>query len=313
MRIVFMGTPEFALPSLRRLHQDGHEIAAVITQPDRPRGRGHRLLPTPVALEAQALGLAVHKPAKVGAPEMIEALKRLEPEVIVLVAYGQLIPKSVLELPPLGCVNVHPSLLPRYRGASPIHAPILAGETVTGVTTMLMDEGLDTGDILLQEPVEIGPDDHAGDLHDRLAGVGAVLLAKTLEQLAAGTLQPVPQDHARASYAAKVHKVEIDWREPAERVARTIKGLSPFPGAYTLRDGARLKLHRARADDAVAKVGRPGEVAAVAERGILILCGNGGVWLTEVQPEGKSVMSGADFARGYRVRPGERWGASLDS
>lgn len=310
VRIVFMGTPEFAVPSLRELHRRGFRIEAVVTQPDRPRGRGHRVLPTPVALEAERLGLPVYKPARVSEPEFAGELRRLEPDAIALVAFGQLIPKAILELPRLGCVNVHPSLLPRYRGASPIHAPILAGDAETGVTTMLMDEGLDTGDILMQERVPIAPHEHAGDLHDRLAALGARLLAETLDGLAAGRLVPVPQDDALASYAPKVQKVELDWSLPHETVARTIRGLSPFPGVYTFRGEQRLKLHRAvpgRGDPAQAA---PGEVLAVGEEGIAVACGEGSVLVTEVQPEGKAVMRAADFARGYRVAAGERWGRS---
>lgn len=309
MRLVFMGTPRFAVPSLRRLHEAGYEIAAVITQPDRPRGRGHRPSPTEVAAEAEALGLPVLKPVKVSDPELVDALRRLGPEAIVLVAFGQLIPRSILDLPPLGCINLHPSLLPRYRGASPIHAAILAGDSETGVTTMRMDEGLDTGDILLQERVPIGPDDNAGDLHDRLAEIGAGLLLETLERLQRGTLTATPQDHSRASYAGKVQKVEIDWSGTGESVARTIRGLSPSPGVYTFRQGVRLKLHRARALPDGQGVGAPGEVVQAGDEGIQIACGSGAVLVTELQPEGKSIMSAGDYVRGYRVRPGEVWGS----
>jgi len=312
MRIVFMGTPRFAVPSLRRLYEHGHDIVAVVTQPDRPRGRGHKLAPTEVALEAERLGLEVYKPEKVSAPELVGVLKRLSPEAVVLVAFGQLIPKSILDLPPKGCINVHPSLLPRYRGASPIHAPILAGERETGVTTMLMDEGLDTGDILLQERVPIGPDDNAGDLHDRLAELGARLLLETLARASAGTLVRTPQDHGQASYAGKVRKVEVDFAGPADVVARTIMGLAPVPGAYTHRIGTRLKLHRARAHGDHKASCLPGEVIRVGEDGILVACGVGSLLVTEVQPEGRPAMRAADFARGYRVEPGERWGPLLD-
>lgn len=307
MRIVFMGTPEFALPSLRLLHAEGYHIASVVTQPDRPRGRGHRLRPTPVAEEASSLGLQVLKPEKVRDPAFIEAMRALAPEAIVLVAFGQLIPKALLELPPLGCINLHPSLLPKHRGASPIHAPLLAGESETGVTTMFMDEGLDTGDIILQERVAIGPWDNAGDLHDRLAEIGARLLVQTLRLAVSGKAPRTPQDDSLASYAPKVEKVEIDWSQDCERVARMIRGLSPSPGAFTYHEGLRLKLLRASSLPGVGP-GAPGEVKAVEAGAIIVACGQGAVAVTEVQPEGKTPMSGADFVRGYRVRAGSRMG-----
>lgn len=303
MRIVYMGTPQFALPSLRRLHDDGHEIVAVVTQPDRPRGRGHRLQPTPVAAEALSLGLDVFKPEKVRDPAFIEAMQDLAPEAIVLVAFGQLIPKALLDVPPRGCINVHPSLLPKYRGASPIHAPLLAGDAETGVSTMFMDEGLDTGDIILQERVSIDPRENAGDLHDRLAKVGASLLSRTLELIASGQAPRTPQDESRASYAPKVEKMEIDWSRGHEEIARAIRGLSPSPGAFTYHEGIRLKLLRA-IPVAEGVEGVPGEIAKVEDDAIIVVCGRGAVAVTEVHPQGKTKMSGADFARGYRLQPG---------
>ena len=311
MRIVFMGTPEFALPSLNQLHEAGHDIVGVVTQPDRPRGRGHRLLPTPVANRAAALDLPVYKPEKVRDPEFLGVMRTLAPEAVVLVAFGQLIPAQLLQLPPLGCINLHPSLLPKYRGASPVHVPILAGESRTGVTTMFMDEGLDTGDIILQEDVSIGPEENAGDLHDRLAVIGARLLCVTLERLAVGDAPRRRQDEAMASYAPKIQKAEIDWAQSSDQVARTIRGLSPFPGAFTYLEGLRIKLLRAVTVDGPR--GRRGEIVDIQGDALIVACGAGCISLTEVQPEGKSAMSGADFARGYRLDIGRQLGRSLDS
>lgn len=306
MRIVFMGTPEFALPSLDALYEEGHHIAAVVTQPDRPRGRGHRLQPTPVALRALELGLATYKPSSVKDPAFLAQMRLLEPEAVVLVAFGQLIPPELLELPPMGCINVHPSLLPKHRGASPIHAPLLAGESQTGVTTMYMDEGLDTGDIILQEEVPIGPSENAGDLHDRLAVEGARLLVKTMRLLALGQAPRRPQEESDASYAPKVSKVQIDWSQPAPQIERIIRGLSPFPGSFTYFDDLRIKPLRATA---VSGDGTPGEVVGVEGDALVVACGQGRVLVTELQPEGKRPMSGADFARGYRVVVGRKLGA----
>lgn len=311
MRIVFMGTPEFALPSLDALYEAGHEIAAVVTQPDRPRGRGHRLQPTQVARRALELGLSVHKPKSVRDPEFLTQMRALAPDAVVLVAFGQLIPPELLDLPPQGCINLHPSLLPKYRGASPIHAPLLAGESITGVTTMYMDEGLDTGDIILQEEVAIEPTDNAGDLHDRLAVIGARLLCTTMERLSAGQAPRCPQDGAAASYAPKVQKLEVDWALSADVVARNIRGLSPFPGAFTYLDGLRLKPLRAVTFPGAR--GRAGEIVGVEGEALIVACGEGCVAVSEVQPEGKLPMTGADFARGYRLAAGRQLGGMLDS
>lgn len=314
MRVVFMGTPEFALPSLDAVIESGHEVAAVVTQPDRPRGRGHHVQPTPVALRAAEVGLPLYKPKAVRHPEFIHAMRALAPDAVVLVAFGQLIPPELLNLPPLGCINLHPSLLPRHRGASPVHAPILAGESRTGVTTMYMDEGLDTGDIILQEEVEIGPWENAGDLHDRLSVLGARLLRETLDLVAEGKAPRRPQDASRATYAPKVQKVEIDWSLPAERVARLIRGLSPSPGAFTYLGDQRIKPLRAAAlvDDGGPE-GDPGEIVGVQGDALVVACGAGRVAVTELQPEGKRPMSGADFARGQRLSPGRKLGVRLDS
>lgn len=310
MRLIFLGTPEFALPSLEALIESDHEVIEVVTAPDRPRGRGQRTRPTPVALAAEAKGISVFKTAKLSAPDSVEHLKRLKPDALVLVALGQIVPKSLLDLPPFGCINLHPSLLPKYRGAAPIHGPLLAGDRETGVTTIFMDEGLDTGDIILQRVVPIGPDENAGELHDRLAAVGAKLLVETVDALERGEAPRRPQEHGEASYAGKVEKVEVDWAKPASVVANTIRGLAPIPGAYTWYGERRLKLHRGRPVPGEGK-GEPGRVLSVSDEGIVVAAGDGGVLITEVQPEGKAAMSAAAFARGYRVLPGFRFGSLL--
>lgn len=309
MRLVFLGTPEFALPSLEVLASSEHEVIEVVTAPDRPRGRGYRVLPTPVARAAEALGIPVYKTAKLSACDAVEHIESLRPDALVLVAFGQIVPKRLLDAPPYGCVNLHPSLLPKYRGASPIHAPILAGDEVTGATTMFMDEGLDTGDIIFQVETAIGPDENAGDLHDRLARLGAELLARTVDALERGEAPRTPQDHSLATYAGKVGSVEVDWRMPARVLANTIRGLSPSPGAYTWHGNRRLKLHRARPIPDEGGRGEPGTVVAVTGEGVAVTAGEGCVLLTEVQPEGKAPMSAAEFARGYRVAPGMSFGA----
>ena len=311
MRIVFMGTPEFALPSLRKICASQHRIATVVTAPDRRRGRGQRELPTPVAQEAERAGLPVIKTASLKSAETQRQLRALEVDAAVVVAFGLIVPPALLEWPPHGCVNLHPSLLPKYRGASPIHAPILAGEQETGVTTMLMDEGLDTGAMLMQERVEIPDGANAGDLHDLLAELGAVLLVRTLTSLQAGTLQPVPQDDARASYAPKVDKVEIDWTAAAGEIVRTVHGLSPYPGVHTAWKGKRLKVLRARSVEAghvgeTEKGALPGTFVELASDGPRVAAGEGSVVLREVQPEGRAVMSGLDFVRGFRPELGVR-------
>jgi len=299
--VVFMGTPEFAVPALRRLAASKHAVRAVVTAPDRPRGRGHAVRPTPVAIAACELGIPVLKPESIKGEEFLSAMRATGANAVAVVAYGKIIPSRVLAWPKYGCVNVHPSLLPKYRGASPIHAPLLAGDSATGVTTMYMDEGLDTGDILLQEEVPIAPGENAGDLHDRLATLGAELLVRTFDLMEEGLLVRIPQDHARASYAPKVEKEKIPWELPAHAVAARINGLSPHPGAYTLMGSVRLKALRAVVGGPNGGAA-PGRVVEASGRGIAVACGSGSVVLLEVQPEGKAPMSAGDFARGYAAQ-----------
>jgi len=232
MGIVFMGTPQFAVETLEQLIQAGHQILGVVTQPDRPKGRGSKLNPTPVKVKADEYGLPVYQPEKIRDPIFIQKLADLKPEVIVVVAYGQILPKEILELPPLGCINVHASLLPKYRGAAPIHWSIINGEKETGVTTMLMDQGLDTGNMLLKTSVEIGSSETTGELHDKLAVLGGQLLIETLSMMAKGEITPQAQDDGQATYAPLLNKEHelINWQKKAQDIQNLIRGMNPWPG-----------------------------------------------------------------------------------
>lgn len=247
MRIIFMGTPEFAVPSLKALYTSGHEIAAVVTQPDRPKGRGHKLTPPPVKLAAQEAGLHVYQPVRIRDPEFIDTLKRVSPQLIAVVAFGQILPKDILELPVYGCINVHASILPKYRGAAPIHWAVINGETETGVTIMQMDEGLDSGDIILSEKIPVSPEDTTGTVHDKLAGLGAQLLVKAVQLISEGRAERIPQDHGAATYAPLLNKdtEKIDWAKSAVEICNLVRGLNPWPGAYTLLRDKILKIWQA--------------------------------------------------------------------
>lgn len=309
--LVFMGTPDFAVPSLRALARAGFPLQAVITQPDRPRGRGHRLTPSPVKAAALELGLPVHQPERLDEPQVLAWLKELAPEAVVVVAFGQKIPSEVLHLPPLGCVNVHASLLPRYRGAAPIQRAIMAGDGVSGITTMLMDEGWDTGPILLQEELALRPDETGGSLHDRLAQLGARLLVETLQRLKAGTLQPTPQDDRLATRAPKLREGEqlIDWSQPAVVLERQVRALHPFPGAVTFHRGRRLIIERAAVaqEGPVGGPGEPGQVMDPAGQGrLLVRAGEGALEILQLRPAGKRSMTARDYLNGFPAEPGDR-------
>ncbi len=309
MRIAFLGTPEFALPSLERLVEEGFDIAAVVTQPDRPRGRGKKAAAPPVKEVALRLGLPVRQPASIKGGGTVAFFRGLGVEAMAVVAYGKIIPEAILEIPPLGLVNVHASLLPKYRGAAPIQWAVAAGETRTGVTTMLIDAGLDTGDILLAEETEIGPEETAVELSRRLAPMGAELLVRSLRGLKAGTITPRPQSHEQASYAPLLKKEDgrIDWRWPAARIHNRVRGFQPWPGAYTLFRGRSLHVWRSRpAERRIA--GAPG--ALQVERGRLFAaCGEGeALELIEIQLEGRKRMAAVDFINGQRLGANERLG-----
>lgn len=302
-RIIFMGTPDFACPTLQTLLDRREEVIAVFTQPDRPKGRGHKLQPTPVKELAQAHNIPVYQPPKVRAPEVIEQIRVLRPDLIVVVAFGQILPKALLDIPPHGCVNVHASLLPRYRGAAPLNWCIVNGETETGVTTMLMDVGLDTGPMLLKTSTPIEPEETITSLHDRMAVMGAELLGKTLDGLQAGRVTAQPQDDSQSCYAPLLKKEHgmIDWTKPAATIHNQVRGLSVWPGAVTWLEHAPLKLYRT-----VVAVGSglPGTVIATGKDGIEVACGQGSLIIKELQAAGSKRMDAASFLAGHPLSIG---------
>jgi len=299
MRLVFLGTPAFAVPSLERLVAAGRRTLAVVTQPDRPRGRGRRDAPPPVKEAALRLGIPVHQPERIRRPEAIELIRSLAPDVMVVIGYGQIIPPAIIGIPPLGIVNVHASLLPSYRGAAPIQWAIARGETRTGVTTMRIDAGLDTGDMLLARETVIGPEEDAVELSARLAAMGADLLIETLDGLEAGAIAPRKQDPAQATYAPLLKKEDglVDWRQPAQSIHDRVRGLQPWPGAYTTFRGRTLGVWRTRVAGPAQAI--PGRFACLKPP--TVGCGAGALELMEVQLEGRRRMSGADFANGHRL------------
>ena len=305
MRIVFMGTPDFSVPVLEALVQEGHEVVQVVTQPDKPKGRGKSVLMTPVKEKALALGLPVWQPERIRRPEAVEQLKELAPDVIVVVAFGQILSRQVLDIPRLGCVNVHASLLPKYRGAAPIQWAILDGETCTGVTTMLMDEGIDTGDMLEKMEVPIAPDETGGSLHDKLSRAGAELIRSTLRRLEAGTLVPEPQTEEGTCYARMLTKTmgDIDWNMDTAAIERLIRGLNPWPSAYTHLDGRTLKIWKAQVREGNPE-GVCGQIVETGRDSISVKTGNGVLVLQEVQLEGKKRMDAGAFLRGFPLKAG---------
>jgi methionyl-tRNA formyltransferase len=299
MRLIFLGTPAFAVPTLERVVDAGHEVVAVVTQPDRPSGRGQHAAPPPVKEAAGRLGLPVYQPERVRRAEAVEYLRALGADAMVVVGYGQIIPQAVIDLVPLGIINVHASLLPKYRGAGPIQWAIAKGETRTGVTTMRIDAGLDTGDMLLKAGTEIGPEENAVELGERLASLGAALLVKTLEGLERGTIAPQKQDPAEATYAPLLKKEDglIDWSQPAQAIHDRVRGLQPWPGAYTKFRGQTLHIWKSRRREEQSGAG--GRLASL--RPLLVGCGSGSLELVEVQLEGRKRMAAADFANGQRL------------
>lgn len=304
-RIVFMGTPDFAVPCLKAIAGAGYEVCAVVTQPDRPKGRGKKMAPSPVKQAALMLGLPVVTVERVKDPAFLTQMHQWEPDVAVVVAFGQILPESVLRSPRLGCVNVHASLLPAYRGAAPIHRAIIDGETLTGVTTMQMDSGMDTGDMLLSESLPIDPDMNVGELHDRLSDIGARLIVETLQGLVDGTLRPVPQDPDQATYAPMlVRSMErIDWTKPAQQLHNQVRGMNPWPGAYCVCDEITLKIWKTRVKKGDGKL-VPGRIHSASPEGLLVETGQDMLELLEVQPECKRRMGAKDCACGYCMTPG---------
>jgi methionyl-tRNA formyltransferase len=303
LRVLYAGTPEFALPALDALVAAGHTPVAVLTQPDRPAGRGLRAEPGPVKRRALALGLPVLQPATLRDEAAQAELAALSPDVLVVVAYGLILPAAVLALPRLGCVNVHASLLPRWRGAAPIQRAILAGDEVTGVSIMRMEEGLDTGPVYATRSTRIGPEETAGELHDRLAALGAEALVDALPGIADGSLRAEPQDAARATYAARIEKTEarIDWLQPAAAIARRVRAFNPWPVADTCYGDARLRIWRASARPDGAGGAEPGTVVAAGPDGIDVATGDGILRVVSLQMPGRRVVSAGDFANAHAV------------
>jgi len=310
MRVVFMGTPDFSVGTLKALAAAGHEIAGVVSQPDKPKGRGKNLHPTPVKEAAMELGLPVYQPKKVRDPEFLEVLKELNPEVIVVVAFGQLIPKSILELAPYGCINVHASLLPKYRGAAPIQWAVIDGEPETGVTIMRMDEGLDTGDMISKVTVPVSADETGGSLFDKLSEAGAKLLVETLPSLEEGTavFEKQPEESPTA-YAGMIKKSmgDLDWNRPAEELERLIRGLNPWPSAYTKLDGKTLKIWKAQVLEEKEEEEKqmPGTILSTDQQEFKVKTGKGILKITELQLEGKKRMDTSSFLRGYHLEGGK--------
>lgn len=305
MRLVFMGTPEFAVPSLEALLDSGHQVDLVVTQADKPKGRGKRLVAPPVKEVALAQGIPVLQPARLKDPDFLSRLQAAAPEAIVVVAYGKILPAAVLSLPPYGCINVHASLLPRYRGAAPIQRAIMNGERETGITTMLMDEGMDTGDILLQRRVAIGEEENFGSLCQRLARLGAQVLRETLEALQAGTLRRQPQDHAQATYAPPLTSEDelIVWDRPGAVIKNQVRALDPKPGAKTYFGGEVLKIWRVKAVTGDFP-GVPGEIIAVGPEGIKVQVADGAVVILELQAAGGRRLPVDAFLRGHSIPEG---------
>ncbi|MEN6390628.1 MAG: methionyl-tRNA formyltransferase [Syntrophomonas sp.] len=307
LKILFMGTSLFAVPSLEALAGPPHHLVGVVSQPDRPRGRGRRLQPTPVKEAALRYGIPVLQFDRIRDELAVQGIKELGPDLIVVVSYGQILPPDLLKVPKWGCVNVHASLLPHYRGAAPIQRAIMDGLTVTGVSTMLMDVGMDTGDILLQEEVPIPDEIDHGGLETRLAQVGAGLLTKTVAGMSTGSIKPVPQEHDKASYAAMISREDelISWNSSAREIHNRIRALSPFPGAYTMFQGERLKLYRSRVFKELGQ-GPEGVFLFATNDGLVFQTRQGALEILEVQKAGKKRMAAREFIKGYPLAQGSR-------
>ena len=311
MRLVFLGTPQFAVPTLERIHAAGHEVAAVFTQPDRPKGRGGALAASPVKQTAVRLGIPVFQPERIRRPEVVDQLREMGADAMVVVGYGQIIPQSIIDLPRLGIINVHASLLPKYRGAGPIQWVIANGETRTGVTTMRIDAGLDTGDMLLKTETQIGEEENAMELAARLAEMGAGLLVETLDGLRAGTIQPEPQDPAQASYAPILKKEDglIDWSWPAEKIFNRARGFLPWPGAYTTFRGQLFQIWKCRVGGG--STNASGRMWADRRRLFAACGGNTSLELLEVQMEGRKRITAEAFLNGRRLSDNEILGGAV--
>lgn len=323
MKVVFMGTPDFAVGALEAIIEAGHQVTAVVTQPDKPKGRGKEMQKTPVKVCAQKYGISVFQPVKVKEPEAVETLRSYEADIFVVAAFGQILSEKILAMPKYGCVNIHASLLPKYRGAGPIQWAIINGEKITGVTIMQMDKGLDTGDMLFQSEVEIASDETADTLHDKLAEAGARLIVEALEKIEAGSVKPVKQNDEESCYAKMLQKSmgKIDWQMEAGKLDCLIRGLISWPGASTVYRGKNLKIWReevvleqelaaleaqtGQSDGGCAGNGKPGTVVQVDKDAVYVQTGDGLLRILEVQPEGKKRMAVRDFLLGYPVKAGD--------
>jgi methionyl-tRNA formyltransferase len=306
MRLVFMGTPLFAVEPLRALAAAGHEIAGVVTRIDKPAGRGRVMAAPPAKIAAQELGVPVFQPRRVRDPEFIGTLRGLDPDAIVVAAYGQILPKDILSMPRFGCINIHASLLPSYRGAAPVNWAIIRGEKETGVTIMRMDEGMDTGAILMKESIPIDPGDTAGSLTGKLSALGARLITSAMELIAEGKLVPVPQDSSRATLAPLLRKEDgvIDWNLPAWEIHNRVRGLTPWPGAYGSLNGKIIKII---GSEVVAGSGEPGKLYQDVDNTLTVGAGSGRLRILTIQPEGKKPMTAAEFLRGHRGLIGKKF------
>ncbi len=304
MRIIFMGTPEFAAPAIDSLLAAGHEIAAVFSQPDKPKGRGYTLTPPPVKVKALEHGIPVYQPTSMKDGEALKLFREIQPDVGVVIAYGKILPQDILDAPKFGCINVHASLLPKYRGAAPIQWSVIDGESRTGVTTMQMDAGLDTGDMLMKCETDISPDETAGELHDRLSAMGAELIVRTLNALEKGQLRPEKQDNSLSCYARMLTKelCAVDWSKSARDIHNQIRGLSPWPVATAVLEGKKIKLHRSAVSETDAPEAQCGEIIALDP--LTVQCGSGAIELLEIQAEGKKRMTARDYLRGHRIDSG---------
>lgn len=312
MRIVFMGTPDFSVPALRALVEAGHQVTAVVTQPDKPKGRGKDVQMTPVKIQALEYGIPVYQPVKVKTPEFVEVLKKEAPDAIVVIAFGQILSKEILDLPKYGCVNIHASLLPKYRGAAPIQWAVIDGEKETGVTTMMMDVGLDTGDILETKVIPLDPKETSGSLFEKLSEAGGPLILSTLEKLEKGTITRTPQGESGTSYAKMLTKTlgDINWTMSATAIERLIRGLNPWPSAYTQWEGKTMKIWEAEVEDVVETIDthEPGTITEVTKHGFKVQTGEGRLAIKSLQIPGKKRMEADAFLRGYHIETGEKLG-----
>ena len=305
MKIIFMGTPEFAAPAVDSLIAAGHEIAAVFSQPDKPKGRGYAMTPPPVKVKALEHDIPVYQPNSMRDGEALKIFNEIQPDVAVVIAYGKILPKEILNAPKYGCINVHASLLPKYRGAAPIQWSVINGESKTGVTTMLLDIGVDTGDMLMMSETEIQPDETAGELHDRLSVMGASLIVDTLSALENGEITPQKQDDSLSSHAPMLTKelCAVDWTKEAQTIHNQIRGLSPWPVATAIFEGKKLKLHRSALSEVRDEAAKCGEIISLNP--LTVKCGgNTALELLEVQAEGKKRMKSEDYLRGHKIEVG---------